>query len=393
MTMVPVESLFTRWALDSARDDESEERLVLQLVEILADALPLVRVALSFRPSDPTLWALNVRWEADLGVLAQPRLYDSTPSYAGSAVEAIFGGAGTIRERLETGSRFPLLEGLARQKATDYLIQPIELGRGVRTFVSYATAREGGFTEPELQLLERIHLSVASLVRLRSSRLSLSSLLRAYLGHNASQRVLSGTLRRGHGEQISAAIWFCDLRGFTVLSQTLSPERLLCVLDDYFQCVALAVTEAGGEILKFIGDAMLAIFPAAPSGPEGACAAAAEAAIAALARFETDVAAAHRSFAGEENLGMGLSLHFGDVFYGNIGARDRLDFTVIGASVNLAARVQGQCTTLRTPLLMTGEFAAQLDRRDLLPLGSVPLKGIAMPPALLTLASFAPPAQ
>ncbi|MBA3453251.1 MAG: adenylate/guanylate cyclase domain-containing protein [Deltaproteobacteria bacterium] len=378
------------WALDFARDRDSDDELIAGLARLLVDAgIPLVRVSASFRPIDPVVWARNISWEADLGVQIRDRPYGDLAQahYIGSVVEAIYGGSGTIRDRIEQGSKFQPIDGLSRQGATDYLAQPIDLGPNVRSFVSYAIARGGGFTAEDIAILDAIHPAVASVIRLRSTRLTIGSVLRTYLGPNAAQIVQAGRVRRGHGEQIHAAIWFCDLRDFTVLSQALPPDQMLQLLDAYFEAVSGPVVDHGGEILKFIGDAMLAIFPVAGSGAADSARRAVTAAVAALDRFATDVAQAKGPALGRE-LGMGLALHVGEVFYGNIGARDRLDFTVIGPAVNMAARVQGQCTAQRTPLLLTGELAALLDRDDLVHLEGVALKGIETPTELVTLARY-----
>ena len=378
------------WTLDYARDRESDEELITGLSRLLIDGgIPVVRLGSSLRPIDPEVWARNINWEADRGISIRARPYGDValPHYIGSAVQAIYDGSGPIRDRLEHGSKFHPIDGLVRLAATDYLIQPVVLGPGVRSFVSYAIARAGGFTDVELAVLEEIHPAVANTIRLRSTRMTIDSVLRTYLGPNAAQSVQAGTVRRGHGERIHAAIWFCDLRDFTVLSQALPPDQMLQLLDAYFEAVAGPVNDHGGEILKFIGDAMLAIFPAAAHGAADACRRATSAAITALERFQADVAQVKGPALGRE-LGMGLALHVGEVFYGNIGARDRLDFTVIGPAVNMAARVQGQCSKLGTPLLLTGELAALLHRDDLVHLEHVDLKGIDTPTALVTLARY-----
>jgi len=384
-----VSTRVTEWALDHARDRDADGELITGLARLLIDAgIPLVRVSASMRAIDPVVWARNISWDADTGIVVRDRPYGdiALPHYLGSVVQAIYGGSGPIRDRLEHGSKFHPIDSLVRLGATDYLAQPVELGPDVRSFVSYAIARPGGFTDGELAMLEDIHPAVANVIRLRSTRLTIGSVLRTYLGPNAAQSVQDGKVRRGHGERIHAAIWFCDLRDFTVLSQVLPPDQMLQLLDDYFEAVAGPVADHGGEILKFIGDAMLAIFPAAAHGAADACKRAVSAAIDALERFDIDVGAQGPTLG--RPLGMGLALHVGEVFYGNIGARDRLDFTVIGPAVNMAARVQGQCTAHKTPLLLTGELAALLDRDDLVRLDSVVLKGIDEPTQLVTLARY-----
>jgi adenylate cyclase len=380
------------WTLDPARDEDDEAALLDGMVGHLHDAgASLLRFSTSFRPMDPEVWTRNVTWENGISTLLdRTRDIRLAPDYLGSTVQHIIEGGGEIRERLDPArpSKYPLLVELAARGGTDYLALPIRLTRLIRTFVAFTGKRPGGFSDDELAFLHAIHPAIANLVRLRSSRLTLASLARTYLGPNAATRVLAGGVERGHGERIAAAIWFCDLRDFTVLTEALPPDQLLRILDMYFEAVAGPVGDHGGEVLKFIGDAMLAIFPVGAGGPADACARAIGAALGALDNFATDVALRGRAELGLD-LGFGISLHLGEVFYGNIGARDRLDFTVIGSAVNLAARVQGQCSALDTPLLMTQPFVEHLHRDDLHALATRPLKGVTDPPPLVTLARFA----
>ena len=374
------------WILDDARESEDDPAFLAGFARCLVEhGVRLFRVGTSLRPIDPQVWVRNLRWErGQVATDDREREVRNDAEYLGSPIEAIHQGADRIRERLEHNPvpRFHTLATFASRGATDYLILAIAGHEASRTFVAYASEAAGGFRDDELALLEAIHPAISCVVRLRTSRMTTSALLRTYLGQNAAKRVLSGQVERGRGETISAAIWFCDLRDFTVLSNELPAARLLQLLDRYFETVSGAVVDEGGEILKFIGDAMLAIFPVGEAGPADACRRALGAAITALDRFEVDVATLARPIA------FGTSLHIGEVFYGNIGARDRLDFTVIGPAVNLAARVQGQCTALATPLLMTSTFTAYLERTDLRSLGSHALKGIPTPPELATLTRF-----
>jgi adenylate cyclase len=190
--------------------------------------------------------------------------------------------------------------------------------------------------------------------------------------------VLGGQFRRGTGTELEAALWFCDLRGFTELSDRLPARAVVGVLDRYFESVATPIEEQGGEILKFIGDAILAVFPIGDEGPGPACHRALAAAEAVLARVE----AASRTEA--EPIALGIALHTGRVMYGNIGGLTRLDFTVIGASVNELCRVEAMCKSLGEPLLMTAAFAAALGDVELRSLGHHALKGVAKPQEILT---------
>jgi adenylate cyclase len=379
----------TRWVLDPARATEDDRTLIAGYADqLIAAGVRLHRLSTSFRPLDPQIWVHNHRWcRGEVTVEERDREITPThPVYLGSPAQAIHRGATKIRERLDpaqpTASRWHTLHEFARDGATDYLIYAIDAGRdGLRSYISYTTDRPGGFADEDLALLDEVHPAISMLIQLRAMHITCTSMLRTYLGPNAAMRVLDGQVQRGTGERITAAIWFCDLRDFTGLSDALPPAELLQLLDRYFEVVSGPVVDEGGEVLKFIGDAMLAIFPVGAAGPRDACSRAARAAMSALERFEAEVA---RSLAGH-TLSFGISLHLGDVYYGNIGARRRLDFTVIGPAVNLAARVQGKCSELATPLLLTSAFVEQLEyaTREV---ARVKLKGITTDVVVLTIA-------
>jgi adenylate cyclase len=208
--------------------------------------------------------------------------------------------------------------------------------------------------------------------------------LETYLGANAARRVLTGAFKRGHGEILNTVIWFCDLRGFTSLVDTRPMQEVIPVLNRYFETMAGPVEEAGGEILKFIGDAMLAIFPIDERGPAPRCTKALGAALAALDRVED---------LGRDpewpRLKTGVALHLGEVMYGNIGARSRLDFTVIGPSVNEASRVESLCKEVGVPLLVTGAFQRAAPDAQLVSLGNHRLRGVAEEVELFTAPRYA----
>ena len=378
------------WALAPARDVETEEVMIEGLARHVELAgVSVTRVSTSFRPLDPNVWARNVSWREGV-VSATNRSFDVRlqNDYVGSPVEHVHRSGLELREQLDASrpSKYALLNDLAKQGTTDYLIQPITISEHIRTFIAYSCNAVGGFTEAQLALLAAIHPAVAALIRLRSTRLTVDSLTRTYLGASAARRVLEGDVERGAGQRIEAVIWFCDLRDYTKLSESLPPETVLQILDAYFETMADSIYAHGGDILKFVGDAMLGIFAPADRGIAGACANAVEAAALAIERF-AQVATRGRDEWGVD-LAVGIGLHVGDAFYGNIGAHDRLDFTVIGPAVNLAARVQGQCT-IETPLLVTKPIADVVERADWHSVGARPLKNIASPPELFTLARFA----
>jgi adenylate cyclase len=207
-----------------------------------------------------------------------------------------------------------------------------------------------------------------------------------YLGKNAARRVQAGEFRRGGGELIRAAIWFCDLRGFTAISDQAAPQQVVGVLDAYFDRVATVIGERGGEVLKFIGDAILAIFPVAGSDDAVACQSALLAAQSALDALESF----NQERAPQAALGMGIALHLGEVMYGNIGSRQRLDFTVISSAVNETSRLEGLCKVLKTPLALSSAFVDAAKPADAVDLGEQDLKGVRSRLRVFTLRRYAP---
>jgi adenylate cyclase len=267
----------------------------------------------------------------------------------------------------------PVLRELKAQGLTDYLAHVIYLS-GQRNAVSWATDHTEGFSEEQLRTLRQLMPYLALRLELESTRYSLGSLLEVYLGENAARRVLAGAFKRGSGERIQAAIWLCDLRGFTTLADQVPAEQVVSTLDAYFDQVVGAVAAQGGEVLKFIGDAILAIFRVQEGAEQQACAAALVAAQDALGRLAT--LNDERAREGLPSLAMGVALHLGQVMYGNIGSKERLDFTVIGASVNEASRLESLCKQLGTPLVMSGQFARACGSADVVPLGRHSLRGV-----------------
>ncbi|MCY1229639.1 Adenylate cyclase 1 [compost metagenome] len=214
-----------------------------------------------------------------------------------------------------------------------------------------------------------------------AERAALAALLEAYLGRRSAARVRAGELTRGTGETIRAALFYADLRNFTVLSEATEPALVIAALDAWFDRVAGAIHAFGGEVLKFIGDGVLAIFPVSGS-PTEACDAALRAVTAARAGMAHLDAA--RQAEGLPPLSFGVALHLGDILWGNIGAADRLDFTAIGAAVNLVSRLEGLCRPLGRSVLISGAVA-NVTTTPLLPLGDHKLRGIAAPCTVFTL--------
>jgi adenylate cyclase len=207
------------------------------------------------------------------------------------------------------------------------------------------------------------------------------TLMETYLGRDAGRRVLGGRIVRGIAERIDAVVWFSDLRGFTRITDT-APEQAIPLLNDYSDAIVSAIHEHGGDVLKLIGDGTFAIFTAEDRAH--ACDAALSAAIAARERVEE--LNRRRAADGRPITHMYLGLHVGEVFYGNVGSRERLDFTVIGPAVNEASRIAAMCRSVDQPVLMSSAFADVRDiKRRLVSVGRYALRGVAHPQELFTL--------
>ena len=372
-----------QWLLEqrSSRGDTAE--LVTGFAErLLALGTHVWRIRLSVLAMHPEVLGHSVQWQRGTGVsmLSAPHSIVATPSYQGSPVEAIHRGSGPIRCRLDGPAEalpYPQLEELRTQGGTDYFIAPLVFGDGRVSYISVTTDEASGFSDEQLRLFELLLPFLRVRLELESAAFSLRSLLQVYLGRNAAERVLSGQFKRGEGQVLRAAIWYCDLRGFTSLVDHTALEAVIPILDQYFECMARPIAEEGGEILKFVGDALLAVFVVGEDEGDACTRAvrAARAALEGLARLE--VARVH-------GLRAGVAVHLGEVMYGNIGASDRLDFTVIGAAVNEAARMESLCKELGVPLIISAEAAARARGCSLRSLGRHTLRGVSEPTELFT---------
>jgi adenylate cyclase len=372
------------WLIDVSSRALPVEELIAGVSErLLANGVPLWRTTTSVLTKHPELFVRNIEWIAGEGATIAQRWHHMVEQrvFLDSPVHAIRQGASQIRCRLsgpDADLRYPICRDLAAQGATEYFALPIEFGDGQRTFVSWATKCEGGFTDADLDALSAVKDVLALRLELESHRFTTRSLLEVYLGQNAATRVLNGAFKRGHGESIRAAIWFCDMRGFTALADRAPASEVVATLDRFFECVAGPIGARGGEILKFIGDAVLAIFPV-QGDASGVCAdalAAAEDALTAIDRMNED---------RDPKIGLGIALHLGDVMYGNIGASNRLDFTVIGAAVNEVTRVESMCRPLGARLLLTSAFVYSWRGSTAQSLGKHVLKGVSEPQEIFTL--------
>jgi adenylate cyclase len=266
---------------------------------------------------------------------------------------------------------------------TDWVMVEVVFGSGQRNAVSLATRRPGGFSAHDIAETERILHPFALAMENFTNRELAQTLLETYLGRKTGTRVLQGQIRRGDGEGIDAVIWFSDLRDSTPLAQRLGEARFLGLLNDYFEATAGAVLEHGGEVLRFIGDASLAVFPISDTQPRrDMCAAAVEAARA--ARGRTASVNERRMSAGEEAFHCGIGLHLGHVLYGNIGTPERLEFSVIGAAANETARIEALCKRTGRDIVVSRAVADALGA-EWPGLGRFELAGVDRPIEVLAL--------
>jgi adenylate cyclase len=266
--------------------------------------------------------------------------------------------------------------------------QTIRFGETEGMVASWTTDAPDGFTDEQIELLSGLMPPLTLAYMLRTTYRDTRTLLTTYLGRHAAERVLAGNIVRGRAEPIQAVIWFSDLVSFTRISDNISPDELLHLLNDYAQAIVEEIEAHDGHVLKFIGDGILAIFPDADTTK--ACARALDAAIEMRARIEA--LNARRSAAGLPVTDTHLALHAGELLYGNLGGPRRLDFTVLGSAVNEAARIEALCASLDQKVIVSWAFAeAAGDARSrLVSLGRYAMKGVARPQELFTLDPEAP---
>lgn len=363
-----------------------EGRLIgdpLALINALAERMtaagaPVWRLRFSFASVHPQVAMWAYVWMRGQGAKLERvgHGFQSTEAFIGSPAQRLIQTGAPVRYRLTRlkASDHRLLHELAAMGGVDYTLMPLRFSDASLTLFGVTTDRAEGFARGDLRKFELLAEALSPVFEVVKLRRVAKTLLDTYVGRRAGERVLQGLVKRGDGETIHAALWFSDLRDFTALTETLPADKVLAMLNAYFEHVDAAVTPRGGEILRFIGDAMLIVFPAQTRREiDAACRAAVDAALDAFANLATLNHRRHR--AGEPQIRFGVGLNVGEVIYGNVGAPDRLDFTVMGPAVNRTARLEGLTKTLGVPLLMSAEFAAHLDV-PLRSLGAQQMKGV-----------------
>jgi len=373
------------WLLEGARPARLPQDVLLDTCRrTVAAGLPIYRVGVFVRTLHPNVLGRAFIWQADKGAVemteAAHDLLESD-AFLKSPIRVVFAEHVEVRRRLADPAcpiDFPVLEDLRKEGATDFIAAPLRFVNGEVHAASFATRRAGGFGEADLAALRRLLAPFTRMVEIYGNMQKARNILDAYLGRSAGAKVLAGQIKRGDGEDIHAVIWFCDLRDSARLADSMGRREFLALLNEYFECVLGPVLERQGEVLRFIGDAALAIFPVA-GRPAEACAKALAAAQEALARLNK------LNKNRTPPLRCGIGLHLGEVTYGNMGTPARIEFTVVGAAANEAARIEGLCKQLDTDLLVSERVARALPAAWK-SLGTHTLRGVGDKMELFTLA-------
>ena len=351
--------------------DELNQRLMQAGIQIQ-------RASCGLNTLHPEVYAKQLVWQKGKGTHSALPSHETAASamFMNSPVAYVLREKVKLHLNLEVPAdelQYDFCREMKEEGATDYLILPLPFRNGGFSFISWTTIEPGGFCLEAIELLEELVPWVSLRLELESARFVTSSLLRTYLGDNAAQKVLSGAFKKGNGELIHAVILYCDLRDFTSRVDSSSTEHVLQDLDQYFSCIVKPIMEQRGEVLKYIGDAVLGVFPFTES-ETAACANALRAVTYAFRSLEK-INVKQKKLERVE-IKFGVALHIGTVMFGNIGTEKRLDFTVIGSAVNEVCRVEAMCKELGQELLVTQGFIAASQRQDGVHLGLHSLRGV-----------------
>jgi adenylate cyclase len=397
MTEAEIAKLAT-WLAKAGLEGRSETALVEGFCSFAAAAgLPLARAIVFIDTLHPIHEGRAFRWERDK---PEVTLSEYGRSSEGEAAERwrtspwfrmLADGDSVLRRRIpaEGDVEFPMFSELRTASITDFIAMLNRfaadgaIGDMDCFYSTWMTDQSEGFTDDEVGALKRLMPFLGLAIKSASLARIAETLVETYLGRDAGRRVLQGRIARGVADQIKTVLWFSDLRNYTRISDTAQPEEIIPLLNDYADAIVSAIHQNAGDVLKLIGDGVLAIFPAEER--KRACAAALDAA--AAARDAVAALNARRFEQGLPATDMYLGLHIGEVFYGNIGSKERLDFTVVGPAVNEVSRIAAMCRSVDQPILMSAAFTASVpeERRAFASVGRFALRGVGKPQELFTL--------
>jgi adenylate cyclase len=370
------------WLVNETRTERFIDNILLQLCERLrVVGIPVARATIHFRTHHPQWLGARILWRSGMSE-AKITTFDygveSTPQFLLSPANEIYAGELEVRQGLESsecGRRYPLFSELKAEGLTDYIAWPLSHTTENRHILTFASDRPGGFVDQDLALLRDLVPLLSLVTEVRLKNVLTRTFLETYVGPHAARQVLAGATTRGSGVTISAAIMICDLRDFTAISDLWPRDDVIEMLNGYFDALSEPIEQNGGEILKFMGDGMLAIFPMAN----------ADACRSLLASIRSGAAAMNdlndrHAGSGRPILRYGVGVHVGDVMYGNIGSRKRLDFTAIGPAVNIASRLETLTKMVGRPVLLSKDFIeAAKCTEEVDDLGRHQLRGLGQP--------------
>jgi adenylate cyclase len=384
----------TDWLIDGARSAASPSLMMAEACErMVAAGLPLWRVGVFIRTLHPEIFGRNFIWrqsanEVEVGTVDFE--IQETPEFKRSPLSLVFNQGLEVRADPNGPDveRFPFLQDLREEGATDYLAMPLHFLDNTVHAMTLTTRRAGGFTGPQVAALRAMAKPLTRITEIITLRRTATTLLDTYVGNRAGERIMGGQIRRGHAEIMQAVIWLSDLRGFTALSDRLPAETVVEILNHYFDCQVTAIRAHGGEVLKFMGDGLLAVFPIDEYIGDAnhvcarvlAAARESRASVEALSYPVGDVV---------ERFRFGVALHVGNILYGNIGGGNRLDFTCIGPAVNLAARLEKIAGRTGRTIVASEGFVSACDEawREL---GAFPIAGFSKAQRVYGLAEETP---
>jgi len=369
----PLIDTLADWLVDQALGNAPLEEIFEGTCKRLyAAGVPITRSYVAFRTLHPLYQAQALVWKRGEGLELQSYAHNATPEqWQKSPLYHMVENDIPLLRRKLTGDAaiidFDVLQDLADEGYTDYLAFRIKFDKSLETDAiaggivgSWATERNAGFTNEDLRSLQRIEQRLGVAFKINIQKKLTENILSAYLGPGAGRQVINGQIKRGDGETISAVIWYSDMRDSTRLAASMSNETFLRALNEYFESTAGAVLQYGGEVLRFIGDAVLAIFPISEQCDGRECC---RLALEAARMAENRMAEVNRGRRdrGEAALDFGLGLHMGDVLFGNIGVPERVEFSVIGPAANEAARLESLTKVAGSRILVSELFARTLE--------------------------------
>ncbi|MBD9448883.1 MULTISPECIES: adenylate/guanylate cyclase domain-containing protein [unclassified Rhizobium] len=371
------------WLVTETRDERFIDNIFVQMCQRLRnEGVPVARASLHFRTLHPQWLGARILWRTGL---AEAKIdtfgygVERTPQFRNSPVNEIFSGAIEVRKNLEAmrdgDGHHQFYDELIRDGLTEYIAWPMEHTLGKRHIATFTSDRPGGFSDEHIAFLQDLLPALTLVTEIRLKNILARTLLETYVGPHASGQILAGATTRGSGATVGAAILICDLRDFTTISDQWPRDDVIELLNGYFDAMSEPIEKHGGEILKFMGDGMLAIFPL--TDPM-AC----RNLLTAIKEADAAVAALNEENAreGREVLRYGIGVHVGDVMYGNIGSRRRLDFTVIGPAVNVASRLESLTKEIKRPVLFSRAFVEMASCKEgMESLGAFPLRGLGEP--------------